>query len=83
MGQKQPLIRHQILNILSSKRDDKKPPPDSPNYLDRFFGPSPPPTPPCTPPLSPLPLPPPPPFDPRGPGGPGPFDNYLPPPAVA
>ena len=62
--------------------DDKKfPPPGpaiSPNYLDRFFGPSPPPTPPRTPPPSPPPLPPTPPFDPRGPGRPGPFDNFPP-----
>ena len=52
--------------------DDKKPPPNSPNYIDRFFGPSPPPEPPRTPPPSPPP--PPPPFNP---GGQGPFDNFL------
>ena len=47
--------------------DDKKPPPNSPSYIDRFFGPLPPPEPPKTPP-SPSPPPPPllPPFYPGG-----------------
>ena len=54
--------------------------PPSPNYIDRFFGPSPPPQPPPTPPPSPPP-PPPPPFYP-GDGGNNnyPFDNFPPPP---
>ena len=56
--------------------------PPSPNYIDRFFGPSPPPQPPPTPP----PLPPPPPPPPFYPGDGGnnnyPFDNFpLPPPS--
>ena len=56
--------------------NDKKPSPNSSNYIDRFFGPSPPPEPPRTRPPSPPP--PPPPFNP---GGQGPFDNLplLPP----
>ena len=58
--------------------DDKKPPPNSPNYIDRFFGPSPTPETPRTP--RPSPPPPPPPFNP---GGQEPFDNFPPPPPLS
>ena len=66
--------------------DNKKPPPNSPSYTDRFFGPSPPPEPPRTPP--PLPPPPPPlssfyPSDGQGPFPPPPPPPLLPPPPLS